>query len=877
MRARRREGGVGPRLPRALLRRLLPTDLRAEVIHDLGERWSYLRERDGRLRAALWYWRQALRSWAPAAPRPAESPGRTLVHELGDAARQVLRTPGFTTAVVITLALGIGATSAVFSVVNGVLLDPLPYPDARELVRVYSADATRADEHNVVSGSHFLAFRERPDLFAGLAAFYDYNELGADLTGDSGPERIIRMPISANYFDVLGTALVLGDGFEPADEIGSEAGVAVISHALWTRRYGGDPGVLGEALALDGSTYRVVGVAPSGFVGPNGEEVAVWTPLDMRPGGSNDFDNHYLSVVGRLARGVGAGAAGQALDALNASLAEQSAEARLELAHVVPLLGDIVGDARAMLMLLMGSVGLVLVIVCVNVANLFLMRGTDRVHEIAVRAALGAGRGRLLGQLLAEGLLRALAGGAIGVALGSAAVRVLLALSPDSLPRTEGIGLDATVLAFALATTLATGLLFSIVPALRFSRPSASLVLRDADRTATAGGAQSRLRGGLVAGQVAVALALLVAAGALIDEFVAIQRSRLGIDPRGVSTFEVHLPSSAYGEGTRRVLFNERLLESIRGIDGVDAAGAATVLPVTGRSYMWGLFGKDHPEGERPLLADVRVIAGDYFAALGVELRQGRFFGPADRGADSPPVAIVNERVVDTYLGEGFRLGDPVRLAGVQRQIVGVVENTAVDPRGATAPKIYLPYAQAAVDRNWGMTYVVKSNASSAALLPRLRGVVRDIDPDRVVYRPDTMPHIARAASASERFSTLLMSIFAALALTVTAVGIYGVLAVSVGQRTRELGIRAALGAEASALRRAVLGRALGLAGLGIFAGLVLLLAGDAWLGSVVPLPAVRSLWLPAAVSGLMVLVALVAAYLPARRATAVDPAQVLR
>ncbi len=877
---------VGPRWVSGLLRRLLPADLRDDVLRDLGERWQYLVERDGRLRATLWYWGQAIRSLAPARrhrrsasaalPNSSERRWSAWRQDLGYAGRQVRRTPGFTAAVVATLSLGIGATSAVFSVVDGVLLDPLPYPDPDALVRVYSASVERPQETAFLSGSHYIAFRERTDVFADITAFYDYDELGADLTGDAGPERIVRMPVTSNYFEILGAPPILGTGFTREQEIGSDAGVAIISFGLWSSRYGRDPEVIGESLVLDGVASRIIGVAPAGFVGPGGGNVAVWTPLDMQPGGNNNFDNHYLSAVGRLAEGVTPAEASQMLDALNATLVEEFSEARPELSHLVPLHRDIVGNVQAMLTLLMASVGLVLLIVCVNVANLSLVRGAERVHEVAVRAALGAERGRLMMQFLFEGLLRALGGGVVGVALGWAAVRGLLALGPDTLPRAGRVGLDGRVLAFALGTTVLTGLLFAIVPAMRLSRQSGSAALNDAGLRTTGGGHQ-RLRSGLVVGQVATALALLLASGALLSAFIEIQRSSLGFEPAGVATFEVHLPGAAYGDGARRIAFAEQLLDRVEAIAGVQYAGAASVLPVTGRSFMWGLFGKDHEQGQRPFLTDVRVVAGDYFPTLGIPLVEGRLFDSTDRGADSAPVVLINQRVIDEYLGETFRLGDAVRLAGVDRQVVGVVGNTAVDSRGETAPKVYMPYGQAAMDRNWSMTYLVKSELSDAALLPALRQALGDIDGDRVVYRPGTMRQITRAASATERFSTLLMSIFAAMALTITAIGIYGVLAVSVGQRTRELGIRAALGAEAGSLRALVVGQALRLGIGGIAAGVVLLAGARAWIGSVLPLPEVDAPWLLVLVSGVLLLVALAASYLPARRATAVDPARVLR
>jgi len=451
-----------------------------------------------------------------------------------------------------------------------------------------------------------------------------------------------------------------------------------------------------------------------------------------------------------------------------------------------------------------------------------------------------------------------------------------MAMAPDNLPRADLVGLDARVVAFVLLTTLLSGTLLVIAPAARLSRQRPTGVLQSESRSATGTGLQRRVRSTLVVTEVAMALALLVAAGGLMAAFVELQRSELGIDPRGVETFEVNLPATSYAKGERRVGFSRRLLDSIEQMPGIDAAGAVTVLPVTGRSFLWGFFGKDHPQGERPLLVDVRIVDGDFFGALGMELAAGRTFEASDFGADTPPVLIANRHLVERYLGESFRLGDEARLAGVARRIVGVVSDAAVDARGTMTPAVYLPYGQMGFARNWAMTYVVKGSGD-VALLPALQAAVAAIDPERVVYRPSSMQRIAQEASADVRFSTLVMGVFAALALMITAVGIYGVLAVSVSQRTRELGIRAALGAEAGELRALVLAQAMRLAGLGVVCGLGLVLAGRAWIGTFVPLPELAEPRLLATVVLVLIGVALAAGYLPARRATSVQPTRALQ
>ena len=806
-----------------------------------------------------------------------------LLRDLRTSLRSLRKRPGFSTVVVLTLALGIGANTAVFSVLNGVLLKPLPYPDSQELVRIYQLWEDRESgegryEFNYVTGLDYLDYRAQTQLFDGVAAFYSYREMGADLTGGDRPERIVRMPISSEFFEVLGVPPARGRSFTPAEE---REGVplAVISHGLWQRFFAGALDVVGRSMELDGVVHEVIGVMPQGFQGPLGRQVEAWTPENLDPSGSrNTRGNHYLSVVARLAPGVTLRQAQDRMDVVTRAIAEEvTPEEGAWLAQILPLREDRVGESRATLWVLMAAVALVLLSTCVNVANLFLVRSFSRGRELAVRAALGSGRGGLVRQLLTESLVLAFLGGLLGLGLAWAGIGVLVSLAPEGLPRVTEIGLNRAVLLFTLGVTLLTGLLFGLAPTARLSRPNLAEDLREGDRGSTVGKGQHRLGSALVVSEVAVALVLLVGAGILLRSFAAIRNVELAIEPEGVLTYEVHLPDSRYPTGDDRIQFYEALFPRIRALPGVSAVGATSWLPVQGRYHDWGVSRMEEGEVVGDWNgSDMRMVAGDYFEALDIDLIQGRLLGPQDRG-DTDLVCLINQFVQERDFPGEDPVGKLLYAAGGARTVVGVVENVPHDPFGATSPQTYIPHDQFAWNRNWALIQAVTFHGDPGFLVSAVREELRAVDPNLVLFRVRSMEDLLVDALARQRFSMLLMGIFAGMALLLAAVGIYGVLSYLVSQRGHEIGIRMALGADPGDVRWLVVRQGMVLAGAGIGVGAVSAGYLSRFLRSLVFEARLADPLVFGGVAVALALTALVAAYLPARRATRVDPATAFR
>ncbi len=804
----------------------------------------------------------------------------SLFQDLRNALRSLRKRPGFAAVIVLTLALGIGVNTAVFTVVNGVLLSPLPYQEPDQLVRLYQASAeTTSYESSYVSGMGFLTYREYDEIFEGLAAVYTYRQRGADLTGGDEAQRIVVMPTSAGFFEVLGVPPALGREFTREEE-NSDARLAIISHGLWQRYFNGAADALGGTITLDGTPVTVIGVMPDGFLNPIGGQVDVWMPEHLVAGGRNSWSNFYLSVIGRLRGDVSLEQARERLRTLHAGLIEEFPRAEWVVPSLIPLQQDMVGDRSAMLGVLMGAVGMVLLIACVNVANVFLAHSAGRKKEMAVRAALGAGRRHLIGQFLSESVMLAALGGFAGFLLAVFGVRLLLAMGPDALPRIEELGIDRTVLLFTMAASLLTGLLFGSAPALQFSRPDLERALRESERGQSTSRRHRRLHSALVVAEVAVALILLVGAGLLIRSFAALQEVELGVRPDNVLTYEVHLPDSAYGEADQRVAFYDDFFDRVRALPGVDVVGSASYLPTEGQYHIWGVRRTDVPEDTELgdwQLANIRVVDGDFLEVMRIPLLRGRLLQETDR-ADSPYVILVNQLFADRYIPDRDPLGVPVRAGGEEnREIIGIVGDTALTPNGNTEPIVYIPHNQFADDRNWAMIQAVRTGAAPETLAGQIRAELRDVDPDLVLYKVRTMDGVVAAGVSPARFSMTLMGVFAGLALVLAAVGIYGVLSYAVNQRTHEIGIRMALGAERSSVRRMVVGQGLLLAFAGILLGLAGAYALSGWLSSLVFEVQVTDPWVFSAVVVILTVVATLAGYLPARRATAIDPVRALR
>jgi len=810
-----------------------------------------------------------------------------LVQDVRHAVRQLARNPGFTATAALALALGIGANTAIFSAVNAVLLRPLPFRDQRSLVWIWERDLRSDDPRNPVSPVSFAAFREEKSVFDGIGASRDqmYN-----LTGGGEPETVIGYRFSHDFFQVLGTPPLLGRTFLPEEDRPGAAPVVVLGHALWTRRFAADPGIVGRAITLDGEGYTVVGVMPPGFQHPGLTQL--WTPLAITPEQATSRDKRFLRLVARLKPGVTIDAARTAVGRVASRLSALYPESHGRWGAVVePIESRYTGDVRPALLVLLGAVGFVLLIACANVANLLLARGAGRLREMAVRSALGASRWRVVRQLLCESVALALLGGALGTLLAQWGLAALVGLFPKSvfnvaIPRLDAIQLDGRMLGFTLLLSLATGLLFGLFPALQVSRAG----LRDALQQATrgAGGVPPgrRLRGALVVAEVALAVALVAGGTLLRKSFVRLQAGTLGFDPRGSFTARVLLPGYKYGDAAKRLAFVEQVVAGIHELPGVDAVGVTPFLPLSGWSSgrTFSIDGRTPPAAGQEPEAELRVVNEEYFPAMRIGLVRGRGFEPGDRDG-ATPVAIVNETMARRFfpgedpLGRRIRIqargsvdpADPRNL----REIVGVVAD--VRHYGLTRPaepEVYLAWRQEPVEL---IGFVVRTSADPASLEKGVRQAVWAVDKDQPVTLAMSYEQLASDSITLQRASTRLVAFFAGVALLLAALGIYGVLSYAVARRTHEIGVRMALGAKARDVTFLVLGEGMRLAAAGAALGLVASLALTRVVGSMLHGVSPTD---PASFATVLVLVAataLIACCVPALRAARVDPAVSLR
>jgi putative ABC transport system permease protein len=790
--------------------------------------------------------------------------------------RTLARNPGTTLAALLALALGIGANTAIFSVVNGVMLEPLPYPEPDELQFVWEKNPELGFPRFTVSPHNFEDWRRQSRSFAGLAAI-EHSRF--NLTGGDRPESLPGARVSADFFRVIGTEPVRGRGFRPEEgRLGSNR-VAVISHGLWQRRFGSDPSAVGTTLRLDGEPYTLVGVAPPGFEFPQNREI--WVPLAFDMAKENR-GAHYLLVLGRLAGGVSEEKAQAEMDGIAARLAKDYPDVQTGWGvDVIPLREMVVEDVRSALLILLVFVSFVLLIACANVANLLLARVASRERELAVRTALGAGRARLVRQMLTETLVLFLAGGALGLLLAWWGIRALLALDPEGIPRAHEIGLDGRVLLFTLLVSLATGLLFGLVPALSAAGRQLGESLKEGGR-AMAGGVRGRLmRNALVLGQVALTLVLLVGAGLLIRSFARLQAIDPGFRSEGVLTARVVLPAAEYAEPARQVAFHQQLVEKVRAMPG--AREAATIYPMPlGDSNMvlaFAVEGRPAPPPNEVPSTNVRGASPDYFRALGIRVRQGRTFTDQDVQG-SLPVVVVNETMAkkvwpgESPLGKRINFGDPAQPADWMT-VVGVVADVRHQALNEEpGSEAYWPqYQQPFTD----FFLVLRTDRDPASLPDGVREAVRSLDPNLPVDQIRTMEDLIALSLSQSRFKMVLLSLFAGLALALAAVGVYGVVSYSVAQRTHEIGIRMALGAERRSVLRLVVRQGMAVVLIGVAAGLALAFWGSRFLAGQVYGVSAKDPLTFLAVPVVLLAIALLANYLPARRATRVDPLVALR
>ncbi|MEO6237171.1 MAG: ABC transporter permease [Vicinamibacterales bacterium] len=808
-----------------------------------------------------------------------------MIQDLRFAFRTLSRAPGFTITAAITLALGIGVTSLMFSVVNAVLLRPLPYAEPGQLMLVFNVN-TAAPEANTIRATalDFEDYRGRTQSFAVLAAHIG---TGFTFSGQGEPELVLGQMVSPDFFNVFGVQPVLGRTFAPEEFAPGRDGSVLLSHRLWTRRFGASPAVVGESVTINGKPYRVAGVMPSDFEYP-GRRYELWAPLpfprtaDLPPANRSA---HYLQVVGRLKPSIDARQADAEIKTIAAALAAQYPDSNQNIsARVAPLQDFAVRDVKTPLLVLLGAVGLVVLIACANVTNLLLARATARHREVAIRQALGAGRWRLVRQFLAETAVLYTLGAAGALALASWGAAAVVSLGPADIPRLAETALDERVLAATLLLSLFTAVVFGLAPAWQGAAADPAEALRADSRGASAGGARQHLRIALVVGEVALSVVLLVGAGLALRSLVRLTAVDPGFDADGQLTFSLVLSPRRYVEAPAIAAAVQRLSEQFSTIPGVAQAGATTHLPLSGQNMenAFEVEGLMLPTPGALPVAGMRGIEGDYFAALGVPLKSGRLFTPADR-AGSQPVAIVNEAFARQYLTGTDPLGRRVREGGggEWRTVVGVIADVKHSSLAeAGRPEVSLPYAQlepgfmSAWSR--GIYFVVRGRTSATALAPEIRARAARIDPGMSLNEMQTMAALASDAIAEPRFRTMLLGTFAGLAIALASIGVFGVLSYFVTQRTREIGIRVALGASERDILRMIVGRGLGLAGVGLAIGLIaavpLTQSMQTLLFEIKPLDVPT---LALVIAGLLA-VAGVASYLPARRALRIEPVTAL-
>ena len=804
------------------------------------------------------------------------------LQDLRYALRTLRRAPGFAAAVVLTLALGIGANAAIFSVLDAVVLAPFPYPAAEQLVNVWTRYPEQGIDIFPVSRAEFVDYRAASELFEAMFA---YRARNVTLTGTGTPQRIAAAEASADIWKVLGARAAHGRLFGATEDVPGNDRVVVLDHGFWQQTFGADPGVVGHAITLDGFPLEIIGVAAPGVALPDAE-VALYTPLAIDTADLADRSGHGLTVLGRTRPGT-------SLDDVLAEMEVVGTRWQQQYAHFHPfnaqrLADRIIGDARRPLFLLAGAVGFVLLIACANVAGLLMAHTTARRREMGVRAALGAPRHRLAGQVVAEGLVLATFGGALGGLASAYGTRLLLRLEPGDLPRVQEAGADGGVVAFVATISLLAGLGFTALPAWRAARAGAGGALTAAPRTTTGPGRQG-LQRLLVAGEVAVAVVLVIGAGLLARSFVELTRVDPGLQPDNVVTTRISLPIGSYPEADNARAFWERLRDTLDARAGVVDAAVVLALPLRDAAFTESFLRHDNsPEivdaGHAPSF-EWQMSSPGYFRTLGIPLLAGRAFTAADR-AGSPRVAIVNEATVRRYFAGENPLGERIRIMAadpddIAFEIVGVVADVRHDGPDSPAPvQIFTPFAQAIDYRRallWSAAVALRSELEPDAAAALLREVVWSLDAELPLAEVRAMDELLRAALARPRFTTVLLALFSALALLLACIGIYGVVAYGVARRTRETGIRMALGAQRGAilalvLRQAMAPVAAGIA-IGVLAALALARFLDALLYGVEPTDPATFV----AVAGLLGAAALVAAWLPARRATRVDAQESLR
>jgi predicted permease len=808
----------------------------------------------------------------------------SLIKDIRYGVRGLLKRPGFTAIAVVTLALGIGANTAIFSLVNAVLLRPLPYGNAERLVMVWEDASFAGFPKNTPAPANFVDWRSQNQSFEGMAAFETQS---FNLTGQGEPEKLESNGVTANFFSLLGVQPMLGRGFVPEDDNPQGSKVAVVSYELWQRVLGGEASIIGKDILLNGEKYTVVGVTPAGFQFLD-QEVNLWVPAAFSAEELSNRGGHYLTVFARMKLGVALSQAQADIRAITQRIAHDHPDSAGRLgSNVVPLRDELAGDVRRPLIILLGAVGFVLLIACANIASLLLSRTAARRKEIALRAALGAGRARIARQLLTESIVLAGAGGVLGMFCAFWSFAFLRQLIPEGMTLATRLNLDWQVLAFTLVISFATGIFFGLVPALQASRLNLNEALKQGSGRGGIGPGSSRLRNVLVSSEVALALVLLIGASLLLKTFFSLRHQYSALAGANVLTLRTQLPRSKYTDASKRAVFYSQVLDRVQTLPGVISAGYSTTIPLVWKGGTSGFW----PEGQNYAQAKAsglsfdsnhRQISAGYLRTMGIPILRGRSFAEADN-EQSQPVAIVNETMARQYwpgadaLGKRFKVGDPDEpLPWIT--IVGVAGDIhQMGPEVPVKAEMYFPYRQETVHFYAPRDLVVRTSGDPLSIAGAVRREIRAVDADQPVANVRSLDEVLSKEIAPRRIAMTLLMTFAGLALVLASIGIYGVLSYFVTQSTPEIGVRLALGASQADVLKLVVGRGMRLALAGLAVGLAAALLLTRLMASLLFGVSATDATSFVAVSVLLIVVALLACYIPARRATKVDPLVALR
>ena len=807
---------------------------------------------------------------------------RTLWQDIRFGLRLLWKHPGFTFVAVAALALGIGANTAVFSLVNALLINPLPFPDMDRLVTVYERVPAQGNERNEASIANYLDWRAQNQSFENIGV---YRWWSANLTGNDQPERLQGFLVSASLLDTIGLKPMLGRNFNADEEQPGKDNVAILSYGVWQRRFAADANIIGQTILLNGVKRQVVGVLPANINFPRGAEILA--PLSLTPEQQANRGNHSFLVVGRLKNGVSLAQAQREMSTIAARLETQYPDTNTGRGtSLFTLYDDTVQHGKVLLLVLLGAVGFVLLIACANIANLMLARASSRLKEIAIRSALGASRWRVARQLLIESVIVALAGGVFGLLIGQWGISFFKSLAPaevaNFVPGWHRVGMNPIVLVYTLGLSVVTGLLFGLAPAWQATKPDLVETLKEGGGKSAAGGRQ-RLRSALVVAEVALSLVLLISAGLLIKSFLKLSTTDPGFNSESVLTMQLILPRARYEQPEARAVFYRDLEQRIRSLSGVASAGLVNYLPLGGSNSSddFLIEGLPTPPRGQEYVGRYRVCTPDYFQTLGIRILRGRGFTGAD-SETAAPVVIVNETLVRKFwpnadpsvvLGKRFRTSGPPE-RNPWREIVGVINDVRHEMNGPIQPEYYLPHAQ---DPWNAMALVAKTKVEPMALASLVRKEVQAMDKDQPVFSTRSMQEVRAQSVIIYNTSSQMLSVFAAIAMLLAALGIYGVMSYSVSQRTHEIGVRLALGASRQHVLKLMIWQGMKLAGLGMVMGLAGALALTSLMKSLLFGVSTTDPLTYGVVVSVLAVVALLACYLPARRATKVDPIIALR